>query len=161
MSASSMPRQLRRALAPLLIAVAVLAAAQPALAVSWYSQSSPLKVYEDGAVQGMAYGNFINYQGVSARQTSNQKDAKPGGSGVYVETTFRFYEPCGDGATTEWCFYDSKQTPNTTSSNWIYDYTAKYLSGESEKARAQTKVCENHSWAHDPCSATVIRTFTY
>ena len=131
------------------------------MAITWFSQSSPLKVYEDGKVQGRAYGNFTNYNGVSARQYSHQQDAKPGGDGIYVETSFRFYEPCGDGSKTEWCFVGKKQTTNTTSGAWKSYYTAKYLSGDSEKARAETKICENHGFWFDPCSATVTRTFTY
>lgn len=161
MTLSLKTRRLRRAVAPLFIVVAVLAAAQPAMAVTWYSASSPLKVYEDGVVQGRAYGDFVNHNGVSARQYSKQKDAKPGGDGIYVETAFRFYEPCGDGSKTEWCFFDKKQTTNTTSGSWVSDYTAKYLSVHSEKARAETKLCENHGLWWDPCSATVIRTFSY
>ena len=161
MSLARMPRRLRRALAPLLIAVAVLAAAQPAMAVTWYSSSAPLKVTQDGVAQGLAYGNFVNNNGVSAQQRSQQKDPRAGGDNIYVETSFYFYEPCGDGSSTEWCYYDYKQTDRTSYGYWYSDYTAKYLSGNSEKARAQTKVCEDHNWAKDPCSANVIRTFSY
>lgn len=160
MSLSSTTRRLRRALAPLLIAVAVLGAAQPALAVTWFSASSPLKVYEDDRPQGYAYGNFINYNGVSARQTSRQRDAKPGGQGIYVESSFYFYGPCQQNEV-KWCLRGAKQTENTTSGSWIADYTAKYLDSGASQARASTKICENHNNWWDPCSVYVTRSFSY
>lgn len=155
-----------------LIAIAVvtgsLLLAQPALAVTWYSTSSPLKVYDGGRVQGLAYGNFTNYNGVSARSYSWQKDSRPGGSGIYVETKFWWYGPDSDctqqalqhGAV---CWYDSgkKSTANTISGSWIAAYSARYLVFSADRARGDIKVCENHSWAHDPCSAHVLRTFSY
>lgn len=154
-------RRGRRLLGLLALVAAICLAAQPAMAITWYSNTSPLKVYEDGVAQGYAYGDFKNYNGVSARSYSWQKDVKPGGSGIYVETNFYFYKPCGSEEAASWCDQGEKSTENTTSSSWIKDYTAVYLAATGSTARGQMKICENHSWAPDPCSATVTRSFSY
>jgi len=156
-----MSRTARRLLGLIAIVAATFVAAPPVMAVTWYSSSSPLKVYQDGVAQGYAYGDFKNNSGVSARSYSWQKDAKPGGSGIYVETSFYFYQGCGDPESTQWCYSAKKSTENTTSGSWISDYTARYLSSEGSQARGKMKICENHNLAPDPCSAEVIRSFSY
>lgn len=154
-------RTRRRLLGLLGLIVASMLIAPPVMAVTWSSSSSPLKVYDNNVAQGYAYGDFKNYNGISARSYSWQKDPRPGGSGIYVETEFRFYEPCGDGTKVEWCYSAKKQTDNTTSGSWIADYTARYLRSGASQARGTMKVCENHSWASDPCSVNVTRSFSY
>ncbi|MBO9524022.1 MAG: hypothetical protein J7518_21000 [Nocardioidaceae bacterium] len=154
-------RARKRLLGLLALVVASVLVAPPVMAATWYSASSPLKVYDNQVAQGYAYGDFKNNSDVSARSYSWQKDPRPGGSGIYVETSFYFYEPCGTGAGTEWCYSAKKSTENTTSGSWIADYTARYLSSAGSQARGTMKVCENHSWASDPCSAKVTKSFSY
>ncbi|MFL6159664.1 MAG: hypothetical protein ACJ72D_26560 [Marmoricola sp.] len=149
----------KRLIGVLAVVLGCVALAQPALAVTWFSSSAPLKVYQDGITQGSAYGDFKNNSGVSARSYSWQKDAKPGGDGIYVETAFYFWDSCDTSAS--YCYSDTKSTTNTTSGAWVADYTAKYLQAGATSARGKMKICENHSWAKDPCSATVIRSFSY
>jgi len=150
----------KKILAAVALTLGILAIAPPALAVTWYSASDPLRVYEDGVTQGVAYGDFKNNNGVSARSYSHQKDAKPGGSGIYVETSFYYMRECSDGAT-EYCYEAKKSTTNTTDGYFVADYTATYLEPSGTAARGKMKICENHNLAWDPCSATVIRSFGY
>ncbi|MGO4255588.1 hypothetical protein [Marmoricola sp. RAF53] len=151
---------MKKILAAVTLTLGILAIAPPALAVTWYSQGSPLRVYESGVTQGTAFGDFKNNNGVSARSYSQQMDAKPGGQGVYVETSFYYMRECSDGAV-EYCYDAKKSTTNTTVAYYVSDYTATYLEPSGTAARGQMKICENHNLAPDPCSATVVRSFSY
>ena len=141
--------------------VGLLLTANSAMAVAWFSQSAPLRVYEDGGVtQGAGYGNFYNANGVYARNATTRKDFKPGGDGIFVDTKFYWYQnAAGEG----WGYYQygSDQTERTTSGKWANENSQKALVADATQARGHIKVCEDHSWSWDPCSSTVLRTFSY
>ncbi|CUR60822.1 exported hypothetical protein [metagenome] len=152
----------KTAIAALALGVVSVATAAPASAVLWRSQSDPLFVYEDDVRQGGAYGNFYNDGQVRAMSTSWQKDYRPGGNYVRVETDFMFYGPtntCGGNA----CWYTSasKQTVETRSDDWIKDSRARDLAPQGEKARGHIDICEVQAWSNDPCSAKALPTFDY
>lgn len=142
----------------LVAAVAFLAAiafAGPAQAVSWASSSSPLIAYEDSVGQAKAYGNFYNNQNVYAKNSSHQYDMKPGGNGVFVNTTFKFI-----GGGQVW-HKDEHSTSATTSASWIQDSTSEPLQGCCDRAEGHSKVCERQNNSFDPCSIQAFPSFSY
>lgn len=155
----------RRRLAVLVGSFAVTAMlAEPAMAVAWKSASNPLTAYHksrsSGEKQAQAYGNFYNSGSTHARSSSYQRDNKPGGHKVYVETMYRFwYSNLGHPAA--WHRAALKQTGRTSSGAWKSAYTQAQLHPESEKARGVIQVCEDQPNAPDDCSADAIVTFAY
>jgi hypothetical protein len=148
------------------VALAVLGCglADPALAVKWNTQASPLIAYEDGVAQAEAHGNFFNYQSESAHSHSEQFDPRRGGDSVYVETEFWWYSlswRCNE--TQPVCFWKdtSKQTPRSDDSVWVAYFHARNLRADSDRARGIVKTCEDQSWSPDPCSAHKVLTFEY
>ncbi len=138
--------------------------AAPALATAyslqqWYSTSSPLKVYEDGYVQAQAWGNWYNEDRTYARNGARQYDIKSGGNYVYIATKFIFrHDTFGYNY---WWSEGTKETKRTSSASWVYDYDHEALASHGDAARAEIKICEEHSWSADPCSATALPTFGY
>jgi hypothetical protein len=130
---------------------------QPASATYWRSATSQLNVYEGGAVQGQAYGNYYNKGGTHAASQSYRRDAKPGGDGVFVHVTHHFLDP-GHG---QWIIQGADRTNNTTSGSWLDSTYTAPLSRYSDTARGIVHVCEDHSFAGDPCSVDVIVSFSY
>jgi hypothetical protein len=154
----------RRVLGTLVGAGAVLMVAQPALAATWYSSSSPLKVTESGSTQGAAYGDFYNSNGTYAKSASTRKDYKKGGDGIYVDTKWYFLETSCDSlnhCSSEYVGYGHNETGRTTSGKWVDETEQKGLRAGASAARGGMHVCEDQSFSGDPCSATVIKTFTY
>ncbi|MET0820954.1 MAG: hypothetical protein ABWY58_08305 [Aeromicrobium sp.] len=143
----------------------LVAVAQPAMAVAWGSSSSPLTAYHksasSGQKQGQAYGDFYNQGGSYARNSSYQKDSKPGGDSVYVETNFQFYYVGTAQTTPSWINRKSLETGRTNSGSWKPDYTRTNLYGGAEKARGQIHVCEDQNLAPDDCSVWAYTTFSY
>lgn len=143
----------------------LVAVAQPAMAVAWGSSSSPLTAYHkshsSGQKQAQAYGNFYNQSGSYARNSSQQKDSKPGGDSVYVETDFQFYYTGPGQSSPAWNTRSSQQTNRTTSGSWKSDYTRTTLYGSADKARGATHVCEDQNLAPDDCSVFAYTTFAY
>ncbi len=161
---SSLRSTVRRGAIVLATSVGLVSAAQPAMAVYWKSASSPLTAYHESASSGQkqaqAYGNYYNSGATHARNTSSQRDSKPGGDSVYVETKFQFYYGVS-GQAPAWQTTSSKQTTRTTSGSWKSDYTRTALHGSAERSRGRIHVCEDQSWAPDDCSAWAYATFTY
>ena len=134
-------------------------------AVTWASSSSPLTAYEDGTAQAQAHGNFRNHEGIRAQNDSRQRDPRPGGDSVYVQTGFYWYSyrtlcDSGSGGVCWWKDVD-KQTDRSNSADWDPEYRARDLRGDADQARGKSKVCEDQSWSPDPCSSTAISTFAY
>lgn len=145
-------------------AVATIGIAPAAQAVAWKSASSPLTAYHDsessGEKQAQAYGTFYNSGGTHARNSSRQRDSKPGGDSVYVETRFQFYYSW-NGQPAAWQNEHNGQTDRTTSGKWVSDYTRTTLMGESDRARGRIHVCEDQNNAPDDCSYWAYATFSY
>lgn len=143
----------------------LVAVAQPAMAVAWGSSSSPLTAYHESASSGQkqaqAYGNFYNQGGSYARNSSQQKDSKPGGDSVYVETRFQFYYQSAGQSGPVWNNRHNGQTGRTSSGSWTSDYTRTTLYGTADKARGQIHVCEDQNLAPDDCSVWAYTTFSY
>ena len=143
----------------------LVAVAQPAMAVAWASSSSPLTAYHkskpSGQKQAQAYGNFYNQGASYARNSSSQKDSRPGGDSIYVETNFQFYYVGAGQTSASWLDRSSKQTTRTNSGSWKPDYTRTTLYGGAEKARGQIHVCEDQNLAPDDCSVWAYTTFSY
>jgi len=149
---------------PVLLAAATAAVgvltSTAAYATNWYTSSSPLIAYDDGVKQAGAYGSSYIENGTYARTTSNQKDYRPGGDSVYVDTDYKYWmaNSYGDMA---WIEKASKETGRTNSGSWVYKYTRHTLLGNPDRVRMVTHVCEDQSLSGDPCSANVIHTFSY
>jgi hypothetical protein len=148
------------------VALAVLSCglADPALGVTWNSETTPLNAYEDGVAQAQAYGNFHNYESESAHSNSSQRDPRPGGDSVYVETAFWWYSQsyhCSQAQPV--CFWNDtmKQTDRTNAATWAARFRARNLRSDADRARGDIKTCEDQAWSPDPCSAHKIATFTY
>ncbi|GAA1372676.1 hypothetical protein GCM10009661_35110 [Catellatospora chokoriensis] len=139
--------------------VAALGLAAPASATTWGTASSPYYVWEDSVAQGMAYGDFKNQNQQYARSESSQYDLRSGGQSVYVWTDWLYYYTY-NGATQYWTDY-SDETPHTTSASWTSKSIDKPLKAQSNSARGKVRVCEDHSFATDPCSASGYPTFSY
>ncbi len=157
-----MRNHLRAGFVGLLTIVGVVAFSSSALGVKWKSASDPLYGYEDGARFGKTYGDFFNQGGVKAKSSTWQADLQPGGNNVRVETDFYFKENGGAGCTSScWNLDTSKQTNETDSSAWFYDYRTEPLHGLAEGARGGMNICEIQAWQNDPCSAHAWATFYY
>jgi hypothetical protein len=146
----------------------VLATGQSAAAAGWWcSDDDPLKVYEDGVVQGEAYGHYYNYGDGRAMSTAWYRDTRPGsgdsGNPVRVETDFYWFgyrTECGQAGT---CFWHdvSKQTDEYDGSAWRKHARARYLNQSSWRSRGRIDICEIQRWSNDPCSAKIVETFDY
>lgn len=137
--------------------------ATSAMALTWYSSSSPLTVRDDGKPQGYAYGNFYNDNGSYAASKAWRKDARPGGDGVYVQTDFYSWEWRRnlDVMKYEWVYRGKKQTSRHKKRVYAAQTVKRALSERSDRARGVMKICEDQSWSRDPCSVKTIRTFDY
>jgi hypothetical protein len=133
--------------------------ALPAAALTWYSAASPLTAYEGTVAQAQAYGNFYNYNSTYARSNSTQRDNRPGGDSIYVETTWYFLVQ--QGSLNLWTYDNKHQTARTSSSTWSAKYTQDPLRIPHSQVRGAIVVCEDQFLSGDPCSATVIKTFSY
>ncbi|WP_182481111.1 hypothetical protein [Nocardioides immobilis] len=147
--------------------VLVVALGQPAVAAGWWcSKDDPLNVYEDGVVQGQAYGHYYDYGDGRAMSTAWYRDARPGdgtGNPVRVETDFYWYgsnSSCGEAGTCFW-FDVSKQTDETHSSSWQKHARARYLDQTAWRSRGRMDICEVQRFSNDPCSAKIVETFDY
>src|SRR5688572_3526215 len=96
-----------------------LAAAPSAAAGSWYSSSSPLKVYESGVSQGQAYGNMYDEKGSYTRNDSYQYDVRSGGDPVYVRTQWKYTWSLLNGL---WVNDDLRSTIRTSEAKWVASY---------------------------------------
>lgn len=151
----------RTAAGAVAIAAISVATASPASAVWWKSQSDPLFAYENGKPQTAGYGNFYNDGSVSAMSTSWQKDLKPGGDGVAVETAFWFHEyntPCG---CVTWDHDTTKQTTTTFEDRWIKLARARNLHSGADAVRGVMRVHEVHNNDFDPISSPATISFDY
>lgn len=135
-------------------AAAVVAAAQPAMAVDWASKTSPLK--GGGGAQG--YGNYFDNQNINAANASMRRDSN-GGGGIYVDTKFTFYYDNGSSA--DYWQHGSAQTARTGSKDWQYKSVTSALHSRGTSSRGKIKVCEDRNWAPDGCSEEAIPTFSY
>jgi hypothetical protein len=149
---------------PAVIAGATMAAgvltSAAAYADSWYSESSPLIAYDDDVKQAGAHGASYIQNGSYARVDSSQKDFRPGGDDVYLDTDYKYWM-VNNVNQMAWVEKASKETDRTDSSKWIADYTRHTLLGEPDRVRMVTHVCEDQSWHSDPCSVNVIKTYSY
>jgi hypothetical protein len=134
-----------------------LVGAAPAVATTWYSSSSPLSAYEGGVVQAQAYGNFYNENHTYARSSSTQKDPRPGGDSVYVQTQYQYYVDLFSS----WVDDDKRQTTRTNVNVWKDYYVRDPLRASRDRVRGIMKVCEDQTASGDPCSANVILGFSY
>lgn len=126
-----------------------------AQAVTWYSASNPLTVYQDGVAQGQGYGNFYNENGTHARSNSTQRDNRPGGDGIYIQTDYFFYYD------RVWHWAIGRQTARTYSSTWVNHYTREPLHSRGEIAKGFMTVLEDNPFGLDPKSDVASRQFNY
>ena len=151
-----MRRLTMKLLTGLLTAGISVGVAASASAVNWYSSSAPLNVYESGAIQGQAYGNYFNYQNTWASSQSTRRDNKPGGDGIFVHTDYYF-----NWGGTGYTYWADSRTNNTTSGSWLTATYSTDLPATAHSSRGKIHVCEDHSFAGDPCSADTYPTFSY
>lgn len=145
----------------LALLVGCIAFAGPAQAVLWGSKSNPLYGYDEAGKFGKTYGNFVNEGGIYATSRSYQYDLQPGGNYVRVETDYFFYEAGTGCASPCWLFDVSRQTNETRSAQWYFDYRRRGLHGHATAARGGINICEIRSWANDPCSPHAWASFSY
>jgi hypothetical protein len=126
----------------------------------WYSQSAPLTASDDGTVRAGAYGHSYVDNGSYARVNSRQKDYRPGGHKVYVDTDYKYWVPNSVNVLA-WVEKASKETTRTDTATWTFAYTRHGLLGEADRVRAVSHVCEDQPLSGDPCSVNVVKTFSY
>lgn len=154
--------RIRIALASAALLGASVAAAQPALAVTWGSPSNSVVGYDHGVRFGKMYGRFHNDNSVSAMSTTWQYDLRPGGNTVRVETDFYWKKVCRVEDTTEsWCFDVSKQTAETNTASWYRHSRARDFDSRGSAARGGINICEIKAWRNDPCSVHAYPHFSY
>lgn len=132
------------------------ATAAPAAAGSWGT------LYAGDRAAG--YGTFYNKNGVQAQTEGYQRQLRSGDNGAFISTQYYSYGPGGSyGCGNQDCWRDlgNRQTPRTTSLNWTWAANYMALRADGTQARGAIKVCEDISWAPDPCSATSIQSFGY
>lgn len=155
-----MNQLLKRAAIVVATAAGFLGIATPAMAIQWGSSSNPYYVSEGGVKQGKAYGDYGNYNYQYARSNAWYYDMKAGGQGIYVNTEFQFYYS-SSGQPAAWNTDWTEETSRTTSAAWKYQYKQRALFAQAEKSRGVVRVCEDHAWSGDPCSAAGYVTFSY
>lgn len=155
-----MKQLVKRAAIAAAAAVGFLAIASPAMAIQWGSASDPYYVVEDDVKQGKAYGDYGNFNQQYARSNAWYYDMRPGGEGIYVETSFLFHYSW-NGEPAAWNSEHYAETSRTTSAAWKYQYKQKALISIAEKSRGRVRACEDHSWSGDPCSPYGHPTFSY
>ena len=137
----------------------------PAMAadIRYYSASSPLTVWQDGLAQAQMYGVFYVEQASYLRNSTWQRDPRPGGDSVYEETTYYWYEACWSGSPDKgWCAGNVDSGPKSNTSTWYSQYDHDALQPAASDGRMSTHICEDHGiWAKDPCSINAIGTFHY
>lgn len=131
-----------------------------AYATSWYSKTSPLVASDDGSKRAGAYGASYIENGSYARVSSYQKDYRPGGNSVYVDTDYKYWT-LNDVYELAWVEMASKETARSNTSAWVYHHTHHTLMGEPDRVRTVTHVCEDQRFSGDPCSVNVIETLGY
>lgn len=149
----------RLALATATAGAVAIGFAVPASAVTWWSSSNPLTVYEGSVAQGQGYGDFYNYNWTYARNDSSHRDLRVGGDGIYVQTRFQYFlELFGIGS---YVWDDLRSTVRNTSYTWKASYVQDQLRTGRRSVRGNTSVCEDQAFQGDPCSATAVPTFNY
>jgi hypothetical protein len=138
--------------------------ATPGVYQSW----GPSWVTSDGWNEGVGKGVFGERQDATAvGGTQSYIALRDNGRGVYVTATYYFYGPgpnsttCGSQGGSCWYVKDSDRFPNSRAPQWVSAYGSTGLVGNAERARGYFKVCEDHRFASDPCSATSILTTSY
>jgi hypothetical protein len=134
---------------------AVVAVAAPANAVAWYSQSSPLKAYDDGVVQAAAHGYAYRQNGELWDHTY-YRDPRPCGDSVYTQTDYSYYEPNLHGDMAWGPLTNKDQSARWCRSTWTNQYDADdYSAGDAQASQGRVfyKVCEDQRpFNPDPCS---------
>ncbi|WP_188113352.1 hypothetical protein [Nocardioides humilatus] len=128
----------------------------------WYSRTNPLIAWEDGDAQALAYGTAYTKDGYLKNHTW-YRDPRPGGSDVYTETAYNYYDYSPSFGTVKWlgpCCSD--QSSRSDSGNWRDQYDHDYYADRSnvERGRVYYKVCEDQPHSPDPCSDNPFITFT-
>jgi hypothetical protein len=129
----------------------------PAFAVNWASASNPLVAMDGNWSAAKGYGNYFNEDNIYARNSFYQLDPLPGGDSVYVSTTMQFYNE--DQKT--WDNRYGAESGRTNTQTWVSKYTHYQLQAAYSKTRGVINVCEDKSWASDPCSPTALPSFAY
>lgn len=129
-----------------------------ASATSWYSASSPLKVYESGVTQGQAYGKFFIENGSYTRNDSYQYDVRPGGDPVYVRTQWKYTWSLLNDL---WINDDVRSTKRTSTAKWEFSYVHDAIRWDRDATRLISKVCEDQTFSGDPCSVETGVTINY
>lgn len=145
-----------------LVGAAILAG--PAQATTYYHWGT---LYAGSLAMGR--GNVYNNGGVQIEDASYQYQIENGDNGVYVSSTFMYWETgydCGYNASYDpvSCWYQPStnfQTKRTTQHRWIWGASYQSLPAYGTQARAREKVCEDISWWPDTCSASATVTFAY
>lgn len=144
--------------------------AGPAYAANyWAPGSDPLHVYEDGVLQGRAYGyHEIDHtsNGTRSHGEVHLVDQKPGGSGIYIEMqTWVNAGICIAPAYTS-CSSQYYQGPSDQSDRWHdntwspYGWTLATTSvpASADYARGRVKACEDQNNSPDDCSGWGLST---
>jgi len=141
--------------------VTLAVAASPAMAgIRYNSQADPLTAWQDDVAQAQMYGQFYVENASYLRNNTNQRDPRPGGDAVYEETTYFYYQNCG--GVQQWCSHGVDTGPETSSSDWYFQYDHDQLDSLADRGRMSTHVCEDHGfWGADPCSINALGTFSY
>lgn len=150
--------------AVLVVAGSLALVAGPAYAANyWAPGSSPLHVYQDGALQGRAYGyHEIDYtsNGTRSHGEVHLADQNPGGSGVFIEMQTWVnagicFAPTYTSCTASYYQGETDQSARWTRGTWSdYGWTLATtgLPASADFARGRVKACEDHNNSPDSCS---------
>ena len=139
--------------------------AGPAQATTYYPWGT---LYAGSLAKG--YGHVYNNGGVQIEDSSYQYQIENGDNGVYVGSTFMYWETgadCGYNSSGDpvSCWYQPSsadvQTKRTTQHQWLWGASYQNLRAYGTQARAREKVCEDISWWADTCSGSATVTFSY
>lgn len=129
----------------------------------WAPGSSPLHVYQDGALQGRAYGyHEIDYtaNGTRSHGEVHLADQNPGGSGVYIEMQTWVNAGVCFAPTYTSCTASYYQGPSDQSDRWYLGTWSPYgerlattsVPASADFARGRVKACEDQANSPDDCS---------
>lgn len=132
----------------------------PAHAAAYYSSSSPLTAWEDGAAQAQGYGWMNRKDHTWLYNDTRHRDPRPGGDAAFHVTDYDLEVWNGQYGYQWKGFWYEDQSARTTSSSWYaqddyYDYTSQ----APNRGRIRAKVCEDQNNSPDPCSTRPFQTF--
>lgn len=107
----------------------------------------------------------MNENGSYGTNRLQQKDPRPGGDSIYVDTDLYIYGPWYQEFNGQypvyWKYVDGKESSRTNVNSWQPKTVRQALTSNGTAARGSTHVCEDQSFSGDPCSVWTYPSFNY